>query len=786
MINESNRRSVVLDLRCLQDPNYVGRGVGRHVLALLRNAPPSCRLVGLVDPALPHLAPEARDAVELAHINAYAASVAGTPRSPPACFVMLSPMTHDSIFTARLLTDPNVLKAAVVHDFIPHRLADQYLPGPADRLGYAIAMRWLARCDLFLPNSRSSATDLMSLLKVPESAIVVTGCSFDPAFETLGPLAANRQQRHVLVAGGGDPRKNPEVAIRAHARSQAMQDGAGVPLVVIGSYLEADAKKFRAIAAASGGRAALVKVPGHLPDAALLEFYSQALAVVSASHDEGFSIPLVEGMAAGIPCLASDIPAHAELVTDIDCRFPADDDVALRSKLERLLRDDTWRAAMLARQAGVWPKFRGPAVGKRFWDAVLGRLGSPAPAVLRKARPRVAMLSPVPPDRSGVADYTAATCTAFGELVELHVFTEAPAPAALRNVASIRPLEDLPHVSASFDRVVSVVGNSHFHLRIFEMLRRYGSACIAHDARMLGFYSVLLGRERALAVAEKELRRTVSATELNVWLGNEEKLEALFLGEIAESAAPTIVHSAITARMFPERYGVAAEYLPFSIYRPWAPEALAADRRAEARARLGLEQGEVAIVTFGFVQASKAPEECVWALETLRRWGIPASLHFVGALEVQANTAKLRPLVEELGLQRQVRFAEGYVSEQMYCDYLVGADLGVQLRTYGLGGLSGGLLDCAAAGIPTVTNASLGEAVGVPNYVRCIPDALSPLLLAEALANLLAEGLARQRPEAERQAFSRERSFSVYARKLCTTLAIETSWTNGTRAQAAQ
>ena len=63
---------------------------------------------------------------------------------------------------------------------------------------------------------------------------------------------------------------------------------------------------------------------------------------------------------------------------------------------------------------------------------MLQRLDGRAPAVLRGYRPRVALLSPLPPDRSGVADYTAATCVELGRLVDLHVFTETARPAPLR------------------------------------------------------------------------------------------------------------------------------------------------------------------------------------------------------------------------------------------------------------------------------------------------------------------------------------------------------------------
>jgi glycosyltransferase involved in cell wall biosynthesis len=770
MVKSRGKHTIVVDLRCLQDPAFAGRGVGRHALALLRHAPANLRLVGLTDAGLPALLREARDAVEVVSANAYAASLAGTQLSAPACFIMMSPMTHDPLFVARLLSNPTLLRAAVVYDFVPRRHPERYLPGPAERLSYATALRWLARCDVFLPISRSTAHDLHELLGILDGAITVTGVGLDPAFEGA---ARDLKPRHLLVVGGADPRKNPDVVIRAHASSRVMQKGAGIPLVVAGNYSEAHAQAFRSIAVKAGGRAELVEVPGHVPDPALVQLHGRALAVITASHDEGFSYPVIEGMAAGLPCLVSDIPAHAELVTDPGCRFPADDDAALRPKLEQIVLDAEWRSAALARQADVWPRFRAEAVAGRFWNAILQRLEVRAPIVLRGRRPRVAMLSPLPPDRSGVADYTAATCAELGRLVDLHVFTETAHPAPLGNVATIRPVGVFPHLSPGFDRVISVVGNSHFHLRIFEMLLRYGGACIAHDARMLGFYAILCGREKALTLASQELGRSVTEDDLNRWLADEGKLEALFLGEIAESAAPMIVHSQDTARMVRERHGVNPAYIPFSIYRPWSSDALTPAARVAARERLALPRDEVVIATFGFVLESKAPEECVWALETLRGWGFSASLHFVGGIDSHPAADRLRGLVADLRLQQHVRFADAFVTEQIYRDYLVGADLAVQLRTYGLGGLSGALLDCAAAGLPAVTNESLGAAVGVPSYIRCIPDALSPLLLAEAFAGLLEGGLNRERPEIERRAYSGRRSFETYARRLCEALGLD-------------
>ena len=372
---------IVLDVRCLQDPNYSERGIGRHALAILRHVPRTGRIIGLTDPTLPALLPEACEIVDEIHVNAYAAGKARAPVSSPACFVMLSPMTHDPLFAARLLSDPAVLCAAPVYDFIPTHSPDQYLPGPAERLSYMISLRWLARCSLFAPISRSTASELKTLLKVPDNAITVTGCPLDPTFEGLA-AAPELPSRHLLVMGG-DLRKNPEVVIRAHARSSMMQAEPGIPLVIVGPYRKEDSQMLRAIAAAAGGRGELVETPGHVSHATLLNLYRWALLMVCASRDEGFSLPVIEGMAAGLPCLASDIPAHAELITDATCRFIVEDDAALSLKLERAVGDADWRTATLTRQARVWPRYRAKVVAERFWNAVRYYPGKRSPLRLR-------------------------------------------------------------------------------------------------------------------------------------------------------------------------------------------------------------------------------------------------------------------------------------------------------------------------------------------------------------------------------------------------------------------
>jgi len=47
-------------------------------------------------------------------------------------------------------------------------------------------------------------------------------------------------------------------------------------------------------------------------------------------------------MSYGIPALVSDIPAHRELITQHEARFPVKDDKALAVLIKRVLEDPGW------------------------------------------------------------------------------------------------------------------------------------------------------------------------------------------------------------------------------------------------------------------------------------------------------------------------------------------------------------------------------------------------------------------------------------------------------------
>ena len=127
---------------------------------------------------------------------------------------------------------------------------------------------------------------------------------FSPGLEARG--------RFVLYTGDDGPRKGL-ATLRA-----ALPDG--VPLKLAG--------------------------PGHgyVGDHELLRLYRTAAVLVLPSLYEGFGLPLLEAMACGTPCIASDDPALVEVAGGAALHFPRGDSDALRRCIEQVLDDAGLRA----------------------------------------------------------------------------------------------------------------------------------------------------------------------------------------------------------------------------------------------------------------------------------------------------------------------------------------------------------------------------------------------------------------------------------------------------------
>jgi len=666
-----------------------------------------------------------------------------------------------------------VRSIAIVHDFIQLEFPNIYLADPVARKEFLKNLEVLSDYDRFVSNSEFTSSELQKILGIAPRQCYVSGVAVRESVIGHGAPPSS-EELYCLVMGGGDSRKNVELPIKAHARSALLRD-ANVHLKIVGHYTDSARSALRALHLDEGGLPHRLHFIEGVDDTDLAILYQNALVTVCPSRAEGFSIPLVEANANGCPVIISTCDAQTELMPVPQYQFDPDDVDRVTTLLEGFL-DPLASDRAMDQQGRFWTNFEAAAVQERFWAALYAQSCEPnvldgaddlrvgAPYVGRNVKPRLAIASPVPPDHSGVADYTMATMTGLAKYADLDLYTETKGRIPNRCFSKIRELSAEPYLKRSYDGVISVLGNSHLHLGPFKLLLDYGGAAIAHDARMLHFYVVLLGDDRAKAVASRELGRPVTSEEIQGWIANQRSMPILFLSEILEAAQPTFLHSPTTKEIVTEIYGRETIHLPFAAYRVQPVEFTGPQGRTRARELLGYLENERLLICLGDLVGDKALEECLWTAKLLDGWGVPVRLAFVGNSHPH-TIASLRSTADMLGLGNKIRFSEGAVDERTYQAYLAAADAAIQLRTYGFGGLSGAMLDGICVGLPTVANAHLAEAMESPSYVATIPDGLSPVLAAERLLEIF-DSPVREDFEDERRAFLQAHSVEAYAKRL--------------------
>jgi glycosyltransferase involved in cell wall biosynthesis len=758
---------IYVDARCLQDPEYQFRGIGQHVSSVLRNrvntAAGKCHLVGLVASDLPALPEEYRGLFD-------EASYCLNPSLPRngSIFIHPSPMTHDPKFTFRFIGHPDLLTAAIVYDFIPLDWSG-YLTQVSQRIDYLSKLTRLKSSTIFLPISHYSAQRLIELTGVSSEDIRVTGAAvrsslFDLARGSRGSGSSVRSsQPYFLTVGGADSRKNTETAVQA-VREINRLCANPIQLRIVGP----DSPEHRTALQKLAGEQQFLSFFSDVDDRMLTDLYAGAIATIAPSHIEGFSLPVVEAAVCGCPVIASRCAAHMELIDQAEALFSPDKPDELAQRLIQIVKDREFRASLIRAQAPLAEKFREKTVGTCFWGAIMERferrLPPTTPAIGRHVKPKIAFLSPFPPDRSGVARFTELTLCAARKHFEIDLFTNAPRPLLLNDgVRDIGNISIYPLLKNRYNSILSVLGNSRFHIPVFELFERYGGPCIMHDSRLTQLYFHRLGAVRFLEFAGKLLGRAVQMEEVHPWL-EDRKLPSLFIEPVIERAKPVIVHTRAYQELLRTRYGFNAELATFPPNFQFADEELCDRNRASMRHGLGMENGIFVISSFGIVDHSKGALACIVALDLLRSWNVPAELYFVGSAHGLEHD--LKRVATDFGVADQVHYFKGFVSDEEYRNFMIASDAAVQLRTYDFGQPSAALADCISAGIPVVATCSLAETCEAPSYVARIPDHISSLLIAERLAEIWDWRVSRVETSEERIAHREQHSFEYYATRL--------------------
>ena len=125
------------------------------------------------------------------------------------------------------------------------------------------------------------------------------------------------------------------------------------------------------------GLSAAVRLPGEVSDAALAAYFGAADVYLSLSAHEGFGVPLVEAMVAGVPVVTRGAGAVSDTVADAALVLAAADPSYVAAALHRVCTDDQLRATLTATGARRAAELSGSAVAGRVVGAIEAVVGRP-------------------------------------------------------------------------------------------------------------------------------------------------------------------------------------------------------------------------------------------------------------------------------------------------------------------------------------------------------------------------------------------------------------------------
>jgi glycosyltransferase involved in cell wall biosynthesis/SAM-dependent methyltransferase len=297
---------------------------------------------------------------------------------------------------------------------------------------------------------------------------------------------------------------------------------------------------------------------------------------------------------------------------------------------------------------------------------------------------RVAFFSPLPPSRTGIADYSAALLEPLSRLAEVEAFSTAPASFDV----------------SRYDICVYQLGNNPHHIFAYEAALEHPGVAVLHEANLHHLMAEITIRRGDWDAYLRELERNAGAEALDyarrhvTTLERGPQYEIPMLRTILERSRAAIVHSDAVGEVLRDRgFSRPLGKVP---HGAWIVEA---DRMAY-RERLGLDERTPLIGIFGFLKPYKRVAESLRAFRRLVRLVPDARMILVGEAHAELPLASI---IHSLNLAGHARHFD-YAPLEDFNGYLAACDIVLNLRYPTVGESSGTLLRSLGMGKAVVVS----------------------------------------------------------------------------------
>lgn len=751
--NSTGKPSLIFDARCLQDPGLRDRGIGVFATASLNSIAElngQFKIVLLTDSELPQLSKEISKNFEiLTSLNRFEISHNDVLFQP-------SPLTSSPVPIVPILKS-GILSIAIVYDFIPACFPSIYLGSPQQITQYSAGLKALNKYKTLIAISRSVSQEILEWLPEYTGHVKVgwpkVYLESVPGIEKS--LSPRENKLTVTIISGAEPRKNLFHSLKSLR-------GIECRIKILG--MSNHPQQVLDYANAVGIPAGSIEIIPRVSESTKNQLLQKSSVVLVLAYAEGLSLPVIEGIIAGVPVVASDIPPHRDLLGKGIWLV----NLKKLGKLKQLLRDISTNASYLTESQVSSFKSDLPESLEGVVRSEVSQFSmnsTPIPIERKQkvfihntnSKLNIGVCTPWAPLKTGVAHYSMATLPFLANICDLTIYRVGDGGPTPDQAVRFDSTNKAYVMGPRHDALLSVMGNSFYHLPVYHFLKRYGGVAICHDSAMLDFYDELNGPSQV----NRDINSSMNSRLRYEQLG---ELDNLNFYDLASSAETLLFHNRSIALRVAEETKSTTDSLRFIPMRVPSEEWLENQNLKYSKPLATRRNKTWNVISLGFLSDTRKltnvlVEACLW----LRQWGIDVNLTFVGAGPQDQIDLIYQSLEDG---DSQWLSITGFVDEQTMIKHISDADYFVQLRLGDVAMMSGPTFDAAAFGLRGVVTPNLSDSRSLPSYISVTEENVSPFILAQKMYEDFQQVLDWPEINRERNDFVNERTPQKYADEL--------------------
>lgn len=663
-------------------------------------------------------------------------------------------------FVTSVKKTTNFRTAVILYDLIPWIHQSLYLADENVFSWYSGKIDDLRRSDILLAISESSAQEAINYLGFAKNEVYNISTAANSFFKPYDVTDNEREKiskryeirgSFVLYTGGIDYRKNIETLLDAWSiLPNNLRQKFQLAIVCSVQDQQKEALIKRGISLGLGLND--VVFTGFVPDKDLLILYNICELFVFPSWHEGFGLPVLEAMQCGKPVLASNKTSLPEVVGRNDVLFDPFDAQSIADLLEKGLTCPTWLKDLSDYGIKQAQNFSWEKTASRTWDILEKNTKQSCPntcgLVGFLSRPKLAYFSPMPPDQSGIADYSAELLRDLTRWYDIDVVMNDTCVLSDTYVSSVCKsilVKDFLKQVYHYDRILYHFGNSQFHEHMFDLLKKHPGVVVLHDFFLSGILHCSEYNQWRKYAWTSSLYKSHGYQSVIERYKNEnvaeviERYPANIL--VLQQSLGIIVHSNHAVEMAKNYYGTDAvndwKVIPLLKVPPLAING------KSVRSRLELNDDAIVFCCFGMLSETKLNHRIldVWLSSPLAA-NKKFILVFVGLASGDYGDFINRK-IQKSDFPDRIKIT-GWVDKNIYNDWLSIADVAIQLRAKSRGEMSAAVLDCLNNGVATIVNSHGSMTEINSNCVWKIPDNFSNLDLGIAIETLAEDDTRRE------------------------------------------